>query len=145
MRYEAFEFFHECFSLSSVDWESCPVTSWEGFGWEDSPCFCSPENGDKENPKIRPIMGWEYSHGVNELVSLVPGYLPEPGWTVVGTYEGKWVCIPPWYVYPVKKDPPQLAGKALAALAVGALAIWGGMQMLPQTGVNQPQTTYQTK
>lgn len=145
MLYDAFEFSHEHFSLSQVDWECCPVTSWEGWGWEDSSCFCIPENGDKENPKIRPVMGWEYSHGVNELISLVPGYLPEPGWTVIGTYQGKWVCIPPWYVYPMKKDPPNKWVPALAALAVGALCVWGGIQLLPQTGVNQPQTTYQAK
>lgn len=146
MLYDAFEFSYETFSLSQVDWERCPVISWEGFGWNDSIPSCSPENGDKENPEVHPITGWEYSHGCNELVSLVPGYLPEPGWTVVGIYEGEWVCIPPWYVYPPKKDPPRLVGKALTALAVGALALWGGINLLPQsTGVNQPQTTYQAK
>lgn len=145
MLYDAFEFTHEQFILSSVDWERCPVTSWGGFGWSDSIPSCTPENGDKETPEIRPVTGWEYSHGCAELISLVPGYLPEPGWTVIGTVDGKWVCIPPWYIFPPKKEPPIQLGKALAALAVGALCVWGGINLLPQAGVQQPQTTYQAK
>jgi hypothetical protein len=130
----------------SVTWVCIPVESHEGFGWSDSTAEVVPENGTKENPSIQPIMGYHLSYGVGNLYSLVEGLVPEPGWKVIGKAPNNtWVCVPPWYVFKQPAPPPNRWPQALAALAVGALCVWGGIQLLPQAGVNQPQTTYQAK
>lgn len=136
------------FIIEDIEGPRCPVDSHEGFGWSDSKGFVIPDNGDKTNPTIYPIQGYHPSYGVGNLHSLVEGLVPEPGWKVVGKCgpnNGTWVCVPPWYVFKQPSaPPPNLWAPALAALAVGALVMWGGMQVLPQQGSNVP-TTYQTK
>jgi hypothetical protein len=133
----------------SVTWVCIPVESHEGFGWSDSTAEVVPENGTKENPSIQPIVGYHPSYGVGNLHSLVEGLVPEPGWKVVGkcgANNGTWVVVPPWYVFAKKETPPPNRWKpALAALAVGALVMWGGIQLLPQQRIAESQTTYQSK
>jgi hypothetical protein len=136
---------NQMFTITQIDWVNCPVDSHEGFGWSDSKAEVVPSNGNKENPTIYPITGYHPSYGINNLYSLVPDLIPEPGWKVVGKGPNTWVVVPPWYVFKQPASPPNRWPKALAALAVGALVLWGGIQLLPQAGVNQPQSTYQAK
>ncbi len=142
----AIQMFETPFIIEDVEGPRCPVDSHEGFGWSDSQGFVIPENGDKTNPIIYPTMGYHPSYGVGNLYSMVEGFVPEPGWKVIGKAPNNtWVCVPPWYVFKQPAPPPNRWPQALAALAVGALCVWGGIQLLPQAGVNQPQTTYQAK
>lgn len=136
----------DMFPLTQIEWVRCPVDSHEGFGWSDSEGFVIPENGDKTNPLVWPTQGYHPSYGVGNLYSLVEGLVPEPGWTVVGKAENNtWVVVPPWYVFKQPAPPsPNRWPQALAALAVGALCVWGGMQVLPQQGNSIP-ITYETK
>jgi hypothetical protein len=130
----------------SVTWVCVPIESHGGFGWSDSKAEVVPENGDKENPTIYPITGYHPSYGVGNLYSLVEGLVPEPGWKVVGKAPNNtWVCVPPWYVFKQPAPPPNRWPQALAALAVGALCVWGGIQLLPQSNGVIPQSTYQAK
>lgn len=143
----AIQMFESAFTLTQIEWVSCPVDSHEGFGWSDSKAEVMPSSGDKTNPTIQPIMGYHPSYGVGNLHSLVEGLVPEPGWKVIGKCgpnNGTWVCVPPWYVFKKETPPPNRWKPALAALAVGALVVWGGIQLLPQQGSNIP-TTYQSK
>lgn len=145
MAIEMFEYSYQHFNLYEMTWTCCPVITHGGWGWSDSQPNCDPENGDRSNPIIYPVMGWEYSHGMKEVVSYLPNLTPEPGWTVIGINEhNQWVAVPLWYLFPPPKKELSLV-KALAALAVGALVLWGGIQLLPQAGVNPPQTIYKSK
>lgn len=143
----AIQMFENPFILTQIEWVRCPVESHGGFGWSDSTAEVIPENGDKNNPLIKPIMGYHPSYGVGNLHSYVEGLVPEPGWKVIGKCgpnNQTWVVIPPWYVFAKKETPPPNRWMpALAALAVGALVLWGGMQVFPQG--NAIPTTYKTK
>lgn len=137
------------FTISHIEWERCMVTCWEGWGWDDSTSSCTPENGDKDNPVTRGVMAYDYIKGWGQLVSLVPGVVPEPGWKVIGYLNGDeryWVCIPPWYVFPPKtkaEGPPLM--KMVAAVLIGFISVWGAINLVsPNTG-NQPQSTFQSK
>lgn len=132
------------FIIEDIEGPRCPVDSHEGFGWSDSKGFVIPDNGDKTNPTIYPIQGYHPSYGVGNLHSLVEGLVPEPGWKVVGKGPNNtWMVVPPWYVFKQPAPPPNRWAPALAALAVGALVMWGGIQLLPQGNVIP--TTYETK
>jgi hypothetical protein len=143
----AIQMFETPFIIEDVEGPRCPVDSHEGFGWSDSQGFVIPENGDKTNPIIYPTMGYHPSYGVGNLYSIIKGFVPEPGWKVIGKCgpnNGTWVCVPPWYVFKKEIPPsPNRWPQAIAALAVGALVLWGGMQVLPQG--NAIPTTYETK
>lgn len=141
------ELFQTPFIIEDIEWVRCSVYSYGGFGWSDSKAEVVPENWDKGTPSIKPMTGYHPSYGVGNLFSLVEGLVPESGWKVIGKCgpnNGTWVVVPPWYVFKKETPPSNKWVPALAALAVGALVLWGGIQLLPQ-GSNVLPTTYQTK
>lgn len=142
----AIQMFDNPFILTQIEWVRCPVESYEGFGWSDSHSQAEvvPHNGDKTNPLVYPVTGYHLAYGMGHLQSLVEGHVPEPGWKVVGKGPNNtWMVVPPWYVFKQPAPPPNRWALALAALAVGALVMWGGIQLLPQGNVIP--TTYETK